>query len=106
MTLIDSFIHHMSLKEIQMAKSVAGRKVRLFRCQIPPLIGPKILNAHVPKDMGWEAEVDANVKGVIILLKNGVEHFVPFDNIQSTELYPEEVVEVKAPIKLKKSEAV
>jgi hypothetical protein len=69
-------------------KSIAGRKVRLFRCQIPPLIGPKILNAHIPKDLGWEAEVDATTTGVVITLANGTEHFVPFTNIQNTELYP------------------
>lgn len=73
-----------------MARSMAGRRVRLFRCQIPPLIGPKILNAHVPKDMGWEAEIDAHVQGIWLITKDGKEHFVPFDNIQSTELYPEE----------------
>lgn len=78
-----------------MAKSIAGRKVRLFRCQIPPLIGPKILNAHVPKDMGWEAEIDQSVTGVLVKLANGIEHFVPFTNIQNTELYPEEPVEIE-----------
>lgn len=73
-------------------KSIAGRKVRLFRCQIPPLIGPKILNAHVPKDMGWEAEIDASSTGVLVKMQTGIEHFVPFTNIQNTELYPEEEV--------------
>lgn len=90
-----------------MAKSVSGRRVRMFRCQIPPLIGPKILNAHVPADMGWEAEINAEGTGIVVKTKEGKEYFVFGANIQNSELYPEEVVvEPVKRLRQVKSEAV
>lgn len=88
-----------------MPKNIAGRKVRLFRCQIPPLITSKILNAHIPKDHGWEAEVDSTSTGIWVKTQEGKEHFVPFTNIQHAEFYPEETEEAKKPIKAR-SQAV
>lgn len=75
-----------------MAKSMAGRKVRMFRCQIPPQLTQRVQQAHIPQSMGMEAEVDQDVMGVWVKTKEGNEHFIPFTNIQSMELYPEEQV--------------
>lgn len=64
----------------------------MFRCQIAPLIGPKVLNAYVPKDMGWEAEINSEATGVVVTTKENKEFFIFGSNIQNTELYPEEQV--------------
>lgn len=73
-----------------MTKVMAGRRVRVFRCQVPPLIGPKVLNAHVPKDLGWEAEVNEEATGITIKDKNEKEFFIFGANVIYCELYPEE----------------
>lgn len=72
-----------------MAKSIAGRKVRMFRCERPPLIGGKTLQAHMCETLGWEAEVNEEGTGLIVTTQYGATHFVAFTNIQNTEFYPE-----------------
>lgn len=84
--------------------SIAGKRVRMFRCQIPPLFGPKPNNAHMPETYGADAYVDETVSGIIVYLENKAQHFVPFTNIQHIELYKEEQAIVK-PTKIK-SQAV
>jgi len=69
-----------------MNTKAAGRQVRMFRCHIDPMIGPKSRNAFVPKDMGAEAYINDEATGVIIRLANGREHFVFSANVQSIEL--------------------
>lgn len=79
-----------------MTKSISGRAVRMFRCQIPPLgLGPRPNNAHMPKDYGGEAVVDDASSGVIVALPGRGDHFIPFTNIQHIELYPLEIEETK-----------
>jgi hypothetical protein len=50
------------------------------------MIGPKPLNAFVPKDMGWSAVINTEATGVLISLPTGQEHFVFGANIQSVRL--------------------
>lgn len=75
-----------------MAKTVIGRQVRMFRCHIAPLINgtQKVLNAFMPRDLGWKAEIAEGGSGVIVTNQHGADYFVPFTNIQTIELYPEE----------------
>ena len=73
-----------------MSRKLAGRKVRMFRCERPPLIGGKTLQAHMVKDLGWEAVVNEEATGLFITTQYGAEHFVAFTNIQNTELFPED----------------
>lgn len=73
-----------------MSKKIAGRKVRMFRCERPPLIGGKTLQAHMVKDLGWDAEVNEEATGLIITTGYGSQHFVAFTNIQNTEFFPDE----------------
>lgn len=84
-----------------MARTIAGRKVRMFRCHIAPLIPgtQKVLNAFMPKDLGWQAEIVDETSGVVVTNQYGADFFVPFTNIQTLELYPEEAeaIELKKP---------
>ncbi len=68
---------------------VAQRQVAMFRCQIDPMIGPKPLNAFVPKDMRMKAEINDEATGVIVTMEDGRQHFVFGANIQSVRLEPE-----------------
>lgn len=77
-----------------MAQSIAGRKVRMFRCERPPLIGGKTLQAHDVVKLGWDAEVNLEATGLIVTTNYGAKHFVAFTNIQNTEFAPEPQAEV------------
>lgn len=93
-----------------MANSIRGRKVAMFRCQIPPQLTQKIQQAHV----GMDAVVDDTCTGVFVKVPNDKgfdEHFVPFTNIQSIRLHPEDYqeekfLEKKGPGRPAKSQAV
>lgn len=63
-----------------------GRKIQMFRCHFNPMIGPKPMQAFVPPDLGADAELTS--QGVYIKLANGMEHFVPFSNIESIKFIP------------------
>lgn len=86
-----------------------GQPVKMFRCQIDPMIGGFPRNAFKPKDLGMEARlllpVGIWVKTPKTRNHDGGEHIVPFANIQSIELEVSQVVEIK-PAKAKRSEAV
>ena len=75
---------------------ISGLCVRLFRCQIDPMIGAKARLAHVPEDNGWSAWVNDTETGVVVDTKKEIHgrkilDFVPFTNIQSAQFYkPEE----------------
>lgn len=80
-------------------KSIAGRRVRMFRCHVPPLIGGKTQQAHMVEDLHWTAEVNKEATGIIVTTQYGSEHFCAFTNIQNTEFFPEELP--SAPMQLK-----
>lgn len=70
---------------------LTDRKILMFRCHIDPMIGPKPRLAFVPKDMRAEAEIASDSTGpmgVYIKLQDGIEHIVPFANVQSIRLEP------------------
>ncbi len=77
-----------------------GRKIAMFRCHFNPMIGPKPQQAFVPPDMRAEAEL--TTQGVYIKLHDGIEHFVPFSNIESIRFLPEELKSQQEPIPLKR----
>ena len=79
-------------------KTVAGRKLRMFRCHIAPLIGPKVLQAHVPKDLNWDAEYTAQ-ENVLVKTKDGVEFVIHGSNIIMAELYPKYEEDHATPIR-------
>ena len=67
---------------------VSNRRIQMFRCYRPPLIGPKVDLAYVPKDKNLQAEICEF--GVWVKeLANGTEHMVPYANIESIRLEPE-----------------
>lgn len=75
---------HISFK----GEEMIGRRVRMFRCHIDPMVGKKPANAFVPKDLDMEAfitDMGVNVK----VNYSGREHLIPWSNIQSTELEPD-----------------
>lgn len=65
---------------------IAGLKCKMYRCMYDPTVGPKPMNAVVPESMGDTAYVNDGETGVIHLKANGQIRFVPFTNIQTTEL--------------------
>lgn len=67
-----------------------GRRIAMFRCHFNPMIGPKPQQAFVPPDMRAEAELTS--QGVYMKLHDGLEHFVPFSNIESIRFMPEDNV--------------
>lgn len=67
---------------------LAGHPVQMFRTQIDPMIGPRPMNAFVPKDMKMKAHFNEEVTGIIVELENGIKHFVFGANIQSVRLEP------------------
>lgn len=70
---------------------IAGRIVSMFRTMYDPMIGPKPLNAFVPDSMGAKAVISEEGTAVIMTLSNGNQHVVPFTNVQSIRLAPEEL---------------
>lgn len=79
---------------------IGGLVVRLFRCQIDPMIGPKSRLAHVPEDNGWDAWVNEQETGIIVDTKKAITvagkkievlDFVPFTNIQAAQFFKPEV---------------
>lgn len=79
---------------------IAGLKVRLFRCQIDPMLGAKPRLAFIPSDNDWEAWVNAEETGIIVDRKKpivladkteiNILDFVPFANIQAAQFYKPE----------------
>lgn len=70
---------------------IAGRRVKLFRTQIDPMIGKLARNAFMVKDvLGADtiAEVTENETGIYVKLPDGAEHVVPMANVQSIRLEP------------------
>lgn len=78
-----------------------NRKVSRFRAQIDPSIGPTPKNAFDKKSMGFEAELTP--AGVYICMTHKVpgqpdtktEHVVPFANVLSITLEPQEPTKEK-----------
>lgn len=71
----------------------------MFRCYRDPMIGPKPRLAFVPSDMRAEAEIAHDAQGpmgIYIKLQDGIEHVVPFANVESFRLLPKEEKKVKA----------
>lgn len=83
-----------------MSNKTAGRHIQMFRCHYDPMIGPRPLNAFVPKDNGWTAVINDESTGVIVTLPNGQQHFVFGANIQSVRLEPEAIEVAPAQKKL------
>lgn len=76
---------------------VSNRRVKMFRCHIDPMVGPKPKLAFVPEDMRAIAEIANDSQGpmgIYIKLADGLEHIIPFSNIQSIRLEPMAIPEV------------
>lgn len=70
---------------------LSGRKVEMFRCHIDPMIGPTPRNAFVPSSLGMEAYVNEECTGIMVrLVETGQEYYVPYSNIQSSRLAPQD----------------
>lgn len=88
----------MSEKVAKKSFELKGRKVNMFRCHLDPAIGPKARNAFSKKEYpNWEFELTAI--GIYVraihrtphLNKDQMsEHIVPYANVQSIHLIPEE----------------
>ncbi len=79
---------------------IANRKVQMFRCYRPPLIGPTPKLAYVPSDSRLEAEMCEY--GIYVREASGIEHMVPYANIESIRLEKQaEVLEMNTKRKLK-----
>lgn len=77
---------------------IAGKEVRLFRCHIDPVIGPKPRNAFLMSDLMAKAYINETETAIVVNFENGSIKCVPFTNIQMFELEPE-----KTPMKTKKT---
>lgn len=82
-----------------------NRKVKMFRCQIDPMVGPIPRNAFTPEQMGMEAELRLPVGVWVKVLATKREHIVPFANIQSIELEKEVVTETTTTTKARGKQA-
>lgn len=89
-----------------------GRKIQRFRCTVDPMIPPRPRNAfdNGPKGdhRGWEFEMTpagVYVKAFVTLpgqrAPHAEEHVVPYSNIQSLKLAPEETKETPAAVDTK-----
>lgn len=70
---------------------ITNRKIYMFRCHIDPMIGPKPRLAFLTKDLQAQVEIASDSQGpmgVYVKLADGIEHLVPFSNIQSIRLDP------------------
>lgn len=74
---------------------LSGRKIKFFRCHIDPSIGPKPKNAFDPVDMRMQV-CEMTPVGIYTKLLDGSESVVPYPNIQSIRLMPEEAVVAEA----------
>ncbi len=82
---------------------ISNRRVLMFRCHVAQHVGPKMMNAIVPKDMGASAEIaycKEGPVGIYLKLPQGQEHVFGFNNIESMILEKESNLE--APIELEK----
>lgn len=64
--------------------TIIGREVEMFRCHFNPMLTPTARQAFMPKDYGMKAII-ADM-GVHVTLASGVEHLVPYANIESLRL--------------------
>lgn len=75
-----------------------NRKVKMFRAHYDPGIGPMPKNAFMLSDPTMKMEGELTPVGVYVkVLSTGRMHLVPFANIQSVELFPEEIEEIRKP---------
>ncbi len=64
---------------------VLGRDIEMFRTRINPMIGPVAKQAFMPKDMNMQVCKLTDI-GIYCKLKDGLEHVVPYANVESIRL--------------------
>lgn len=80
---------------------LAGRKVRMIRTHLTPMLGQKPLLAYMFPEQKWGAVVNDSENGVIVTIPAGhnvkkeEQWFVPFTNIQVVQFENEEPVATK-----------
>ena len=84
-----------------------GAEVKMFRCHLDPMIGPKPRQAFVPSDVFAEAYWIGYWVYMKYVQPGKDRHIVPSANIQSIRIGPlDEEIEVSRSKAVKKSEAV
>lgn len=81
-----------------MNTKAAGRKVKMFRTHIDPMVKHKGTPqlAHMCDALNMDAFINDEATGILVLNREkGSEHFIFSANIQSLELYPEERPKLK-----------
>lgn len=77
-----------------MAINLNGRRIKGFRCHLDPMVGPVPRNAFDMETHKMEGELTP--AGVYVkVLATGLEHLVPYANVQSIKLLAEVVDEKK-----------
>ena len=78
------------------------RKVKMIRCHYDPIIGPSAKNSHSFGEGPGQTRGEAEMTPVGVLIKLTLPndqrwHIVPYSNIQSLEVFPDEAEVVQMP---------